>query len=224
MRTIITIDGPSGAGKGTVTRLVAEALGWHLLDSGALYRILGYAGKQAGVSLDDGEKLAELAISLEIAFTPQSNGDIAVWLNGDDITSQIRTEQGGSAASQVAVHPEVRQALLTLQRGFVRAPGLVADGRDMGTVVFPRAAVKIFLTASAEERAKRRHKQLKDMGKSVSLPRLLEDIQARDQRDEARAASPLIAADDAIRIDSTTMSIEEVTQRVLQEAERRSLS
>jgi cytidylate kinase len=223
-RPVLAIDGPSGAGKGTVCQLVAQELGWSLLDSGALYRILGLAAIRAGIDLDDGDSLGQLVHKLNISFDPVSSGELQVLLAGENVTREIRTETAGDSASQVAVHPQVRQALLLLQQNYAQGCGLVADGRDMGTVVFPHAPLKIFLTASAEERANRRYKQLKDKGEDVNVPRLLEEIKARDERDAARSASPLIPADDAIQIDSTAMSVEQVTQTVLAEAKKRGLA
>jgi cytidylate kinase len=223
-RPVLAIDGPSGAGKGTVCQLVAQQLGWSLLDSGALYRILGLAAIRAGIDLDNGDSLGQLVHKLSISFEPGSSGELQVLLAGENVTREIRTETAGDNASQVAVHPKVREALLLLQQNYAQGCGLVADGRDMGTVVFPHAPLKIFLTASAEERANRRYKQLKDKGEDVNVPRLLEEIKARDERDAARSASPLIPAYDAIQIDSTAMSIEQVTQAVLAEAKKRGLA
>ena len=223
-RPVLAIDGPSGAGKGTVCQLVAQELGWSLLDSGALYRILGLAAIRAGIDFDNGDSLGQLVHKLSISFEPGSSDELQVLLAGENVTREIRTETAGDSASQVAVHPKVREALLLLQQNYAQGCGLVADGRDMGTVVFPHAPLKIFLTASAEERANRRYKQLKDKGEDVNVPRLLEEIKARDERDAARSASPLIPADDAIQIDSTAMSIEQVTQTVLAEAKKRGLA
>ena len=213
-RPVISIDGPSGAGKGTAAQLVAQALDWALLDSGALYRIVGYAATEAGIDLDDGTAVAELAQTLDISFQPGDAGVLTL-LAGEDISAAIRTEEGGAAASRVAVHPELRSALMEIQRGFGGNRGLVADGRDMGTVVFPDAPLKIFLTASAEARAERRYKQLKDKGESVNLARLLGDIQERDERDRSRSVSPLLPADDAIVIDSTATPIDAVFDTVM---------
>lgn len=223
-RPVLAIDGPSGAGKGTVCQLVAQELGWSLLDSGALYRILGLAAIRVGIDLDNGAVLGQLVQKLSIGFEPGPCGELQVLLDGENVTRQIRTETAGANASQVAVHTQVRDALLMLQQNYAKGCGLVADGRDMGTVVFPHAPLKIFLTASAEERANRRYKQLKDKGEDVNVPRLLEEIKARDERDAARSASPLIPADDAIQIDSTAMSIEQVTHVVLAEAKKRGLA
>jgi cytidylate kinase len=192
---IMTIDGPSGSGKGTVSRAAARALGWALLDSGALYRLVALAGRQAGVGLDDGPGL--------------------VWLDGKEVTGAIRTEQAGNDASKVAAIPVVRAALLERQRRFAVSPGLVADGRDMGTVVFPQAEVKIFLTASAAERAARRHKQLKEKGVAATLAALSLEIAERDQRDMNRAIAPLVPSADAILLDTTGMSVDAVVERVL---------
>jgi cytidylate kinase len=223
-RPVLAIDGPSGAGKGTVCQLVAQELGWSLLDSGALYRILGLAAIRAGIDLDNGDSLGQLVQMLRIGFDPDPCGEMQVLLAGENVTREIRTETAGDSASQVAVHPQVRAALLLLQQNYAKGCGLVADGRDMGTVVFPNAPLKIFLTASAEERANRRYKQLKDKGEDVNVPRILEEVKARDERDAARSVSPLIPADDAIQIDSTAMSIEQVTHAVLAEAKKRGLA
>ena len=215
---VIAIDGPSGSGKGTLAGLLAARLGWQLLDSGALYRLLAYAAGKHGIALDNEAALAMLAANLDVQFV--AGGII---LEGESVTERIRNEQVGAGASQVAALPAVRDALLQRQRAFREAPGLVADGRDMGTVVFPDAPLKIFLTASAEERARRRYLQLKAKGEDVSLSSLLEEIQARDDRDMNRAVAPLKPAVDAIQLDSTEMSIEEVLERILQEAAQRDL-
>lgn len=211
---VITVDGPSGAGKGTVCARLAQELNWQLLDSGALYRITGLASDRKGLALDDEPAVADVAANLDVRFEPTPLG-VKVILEGDDVTDQIRTEEVGSLASQVAALFEVRTALLQRQRDFQTLPGVIADGRDMGTVVFPQAQVKVFLTASAEERGQRRYKQLTEKGFDASLPALIEDIRARDERDSNRAVAPLKPADDATVIDSTSMTIEEVCNQVL---------
>ena len=208
---VICIDGPSGAGKGTLSQRLAGELGWHLLDSGALYRVVGFAGRLETISLEDSDAVAGIARSLDVDFRPTDDG-VSVWLAGDDVTAHLRTEEGGRDASTVAALPAVREALLLRQQELARAPGLIADGRDMGTVVFPRAPLKIFLTASAEARAELRFHQLQGMGGSVSLARLLTDIEQRDARDQSRIVSPLVPAEDAIVIDSTALSADEVLQ------------
>ena len=208
---VICIDGPSGAGKGTLSQRLATDLDWHLLDSGALYRVVGFAGRLAAVSLEDSDAVAGVARSLDVDFRP-TEGGVSVWLAGEDVTANLRTEEGGRDASTVAALPSVREALLLRQQELARPPGLIADGRDMGTVVFPRAPLKIFLTASAEARAERRFHQLQGMGESVSLARLLTDIQQRDARDQSRTVSPLVPAEDAIIIDSTALTADEVLQ------------
>lgn len=211
---VITVDGPSGSGKGTVCRLLAQELGYRLLDSGALYRLTALAALHHRVSVDNEAALEVLAGHLDVQFDVQDE-EIKIVLEGEDVTRNIRTEEVGMNASRVAAYPKVREALLDRQRAFRQSPGLVADGRDMGTTVFPDAGVKIFLTASAEERADRRHKQLINKGESVSLAALLEDIKARDEQDRNRSASPLVPAADAMVLDCTTMSIEEVLSAVL---------
>lgn len=214
---VVTIDGPSGSGKGTLCQMLAAELGWHLLDSGALYRIVGLAAEREGIAFDDDKALAALAVSLDVKFTPSESGEpSAVILDGEDISGLVRSETTGALASKVAVHDLVREALKSLQRSFSVAPGLVADGRDMGTVIFPEAPVKVYLTASAEERAQRRFKQLKSRGESVNLAALLEDIQLRDERDMNRAVAPLVPAADAVVIDSTGVAIDVVFTQVLE--------
>lgn len=216
---VIAIDGPSGSGKGTLASLVARRLGWHLLDSGALYRLLAFAATGRGIDLDDAPALTVLAANLDVRF----EGELRIVLDGEDVGASIRNEQVGAGASRVAVLPTVREALLGRQRAFREAPGLVADGRDMGTVVFPTAPLKIYLTASAEERARRRYMQLKDKVEGVSLASLLDEIRARDERDTQRAVAPLKPASDAIQLDSTELSIEQVLERILSEAAARGL-
>ena len=208
---VICIDGPSGAGKGTLSQRLATDLGWHLLDSGALYRVVGFAGRLAAVSLEDSDAVAGIARSLDVDFRP-TDGGVSMWLSGEDVTAHLRTEEGGRDASTVAALPAVREALLLRQQELARPPGLIADGRDMGTVVFPDAPLKIFLTASAEARAERRFHQLQGMGESVNLARLLAGIQQRDARDQSRTVSPLVPAEDAIIIASTALSADEVLQ------------
>jgi CMP/dCMP kinase len=212
---IVTIDGPSGSGKGTISRLVARHLGWHLLDSGALYRLVAVAGLRKSLADDDISGHAMLAHSMDVVFGVRPDGNELVTLAGSDVTAEIRSETAGQGASRVAAWPAVRSALLERQRAFARPPGLVADGRDMGTVVFPHAHLKVFLTASPEERALRRYKQLKDKGCDVSLAALSREITERDLRDSTRAVAPLKPAPDATVIDSTGQSIDSVVDRVL---------
>ena len=212
---VLTIDGPSGSGKGTISRLVAQQLGWHYLDSGALYRAVGVAAGWAGLDLDDAGALVRCAFDTQIGFREAGDGELRVLVNGHDATDELRTETAGAAASAIAAIPEVRAALRDRQRAFRQPPGLVADGRDMGTVIFADAPFKVFLTASAEERAERRYKQLKDKGVSVTLAGLLREILARDARDASRAVAPLRPAEDAVRIDTTGLPIATVVERVL---------
>ena len=211
---VITVDGPSGSGKGTVCQKLADTLGFHLLDSGAIYRLTAVAALEATVDLDDEGAVADIAKSLDISFKT-SDGGVLAFLQGRNVSRDIRMETASMGASKVAAHPSVRAILLDRQRAFQQPPGLVADGRDMGTTVFPDAPVKIYLTASAEERAKRRYQQLIDRGESANLRALLEDIEARDTRDMQRSVSPLRPAVDAVELDSTSMSIQEVLDAVL---------
>jgi cytidylate kinase len=221
---VLTIDGPSGSGKGTIAYRVASELGWHLLDSGALYRLTAVAAARAGLA-DAGEsELADIAAGLKVRFASSDDGGQQIFLSGEEVSAEVRDEQCGLMASKIAPLPAVRQALIGLQQSFRKAPGLVADGRDMGTVVFPDAGLKIFLTASAAERAKRRHKQLKDKGIDVSLPALSRDIEDRDRRDSERSVAPLRPADDARVLDSSHLNIGEVVQMVLSWAQELDLA
>lgn len=214
---VLTIDGPSGSGKGTISALVAQKLGWHMLDSGALYRLVALGAVRRGIDFNDISGLTTYAENLDVVFAVGENGpETAILLEGEEVTDDIRTETAGNNASKVAAIPQVRSALLQRQRDFAREPGLVADGRDMGTVVFPAAQVKIFLTASAAERALRRYKQLKEKGISANLADLQAEIAERDERDSKRAVSPLVPASDAVVLDTSEMSIDEVTDKVLQ--------
>ena len=212
---VLTIDGPAGSGKGTIAEHVAQALGWHILDSGALYRLVAVAAQKKNIELDDAVNLSILAQQLDAVFIPREGGGIAIHLEDEEVTNAIRTEDCGRAASQVAAHAGVRKALLERQRAYLVAPGLVADGRDMGTVVFPDATTKVFLTASVEERAKRRFNQLNAKGVDVTLSGLIIDIEERDLRDMNRTEAPLIAASDAVTIDTSELSIEAVVEKVL---------
>ncbi len=212
---VLALDGPSGSGKGTIARRVAGSLGWHLLDSGALYRLVGLAADRRSIDFADEAAIAALAAALDVEFGADEAGNERIRLDGTDVTADVRTEDTGRLASKVAALPAVRTALLDLQKSFRQSPGLVADGRDMGTQVFPDAAVKVFLTATPDERARRRYKQLKDKGIGVSLSALSRDIADRDRRDSERAVAPLRPADDAYVLDSSNKTIEEVTQEVL---------
>ena len=212
---VIAIDGPSGSGKGTVARQVARRLGWHLLDSGALYRLVALAGADRGLAPDDQTGHAAVAAALAAEFQADPAGDERILLDGREVTLALRTEAAGAAASRVAAMPAVRQALYARQRGYARAPGLVADGRDMGTVVFTDAPLKVYLTASAAERAQRRYKQLKEKGLTANLAALSLEIEERDRRDSTRPVAPLRPAPDAFVIDSTGVPVEEVVDRVL---------
>ncbi len=208
---IVTIDGPSGSGKGTVSRLMHKELGWHYLDSGALYRILAFSAESKGIRFTEEAPLAELAKALQIQFIEIPNSEhIGVYLDDREITTQIRTEEMGEKASKVAAFPQVREALVMRQRAFLQAPGLIADGRDMGTVIFPEADLKIFLEASLEERAERRYNQLKKSGVHVTLQSLFSELSQRDMRDRQRVVCPLKPAEDAIIVDTTGMPIEAV--------------
>ena len=207
---VIAIDGPSASGKGTVAAMVANELGFHYLDSGAIYRVTALAALRAGVSLDDESALAQLASRLDVRF---ENGEI--WLNGEKVGNDVRSEASGNAASRIAALPRLRQALLEFQRGFLKAPGLVADGRDMGSVVFPDAALKIFLTASAEVRAERRYKQLMEKGIHANLSQILQDLQQRDARDSARSVAPLQKFADAHLLETSSLNIAEAVAEVL---------
>ncbi|MDH5190521.1 MAG: (d)CMP kinase [Gammaproteobacteria bacterium] len=212
---VVTIDGPSGSGKGTISLTIAQKLGWHFLDSGALYRLLALSLLNKNLSFDDESVMADMARGLDIHFSAETGGEVEIYLENKQVTNEIRTEKCGNAASKVAAVPAVREALLERQRGFRQPPGLVADGRDMGTVVFPDAPLKIFLTASAEERAKRRYNQLKQKGIDANLAALQDEIAERDKRDAGRAVSPLKAAEDAVIMDSTHMGIDEVVAQVM---------
>lgn len=218
---VIAIDGPSGSGKGTIARHVARHLGWHLLDSGALYRLVALAGLRAGLPAFEVAGHARLAASLDVRFGMDERGEEEILLEGEDVTRELRAEATGEAASRVAAWQDVRSALLGRQRAFARPPGLVADGRDMGSIVFRDAGLKIFLTASAEIRAQRRYKQLKEKGLGVSLAALSAEIAERDRRDTTRAVAPLIAVPEAILVDSTALTIEEVVGRVIELARER---
>jgi cytidylate kinase len=218
---VIAIDGPSGVGKGTVARAVARRLGWHFLDSGSLYRILALAAEKAGIAGSDPAGVAALAPRLDIKFDLQGDENERIIVDGEELSARVRAETSGQLASVIAVHPQVRGALLARQRAFRRPPGLVADGRDMGTVVFPDAGLKIFLDASADERARRRLIQLRKAGIESNIRALREEIRERDVRDRSRSVSPLKAADDAVTIDTTELSVDAVLARVGQLIEAR---
>ena len=210
---VVTLDGPGGSGKGTIAMRLAHNLGWHFLDSGALYRLVAVAAMDRGIGANEENALGRVAEILDVSFGVSDEGMI-ILLDGNYITGRLRTEDVSVFASRIAAYPDVRAALVHRQRAFRKPPGLVADGRDMGTVIFPDAVLKIFLTASAEARAERRYKQLKEKGESVNLSRLFRDIKMRDERDSTRAVSPLRAAEDAHILDSTEMSIEQVLQEI----------
>ncbi len=211
---IITIDGPSGSGKGTISRILAEQLGFHYLDSGALYRLLGLVAVRHGIEISINADLTQLAKNMDVSFQAKADGHNIVLLEGEDVTDELRTEETGALASRVAENPRVRSALLERQHQFARLPGLVADGRDMGTKVFPEAQLKIFLTASIEERASRRYKQLLEKGENVKLRALEEQVRSRDKRDMNRETSPLAAATDAVEVDSSDLTIQEAVDSV----------
>jgi cytidylate kinase len=220
---IVTIDGPSSSGKGTISRIVAARVGWNLLDSGALYRLVAFGGIQRNLDPDDVEEHVAVARSMRVEFGLVGAGEEHVILDGQNVTQKIRTEQAGAGASRVAAWPAVRAALTARQRSFASPPGLVADGRDMGTVIFPEARLKVFLTASAEERAQRRHKQLIEKGSAASLAALSREIAERDLRDSTRQVAPLKPAPDALLLDSTGLSIDAVVERVLSLGRERGL-
>ena len=211
---IITIDGPSGSGKGTISRILAEQLSFHYLDSGALYRLLGLVAVRHGIEISINANLTQLAKNMDVSFQAKADGHNIVLLEGEDVTDELRTEETGALASRVAENPRVRSALLERQHQFARLPGLVADGRDMGTKVFPEAQLKIFLTASIEERASRRYKQLLEKGENVKLRALEEQVRSRDKRDMNRETSPLAAATDAVEVDSSDLTIQEAVDSV----------
>ncbi|NRA19333.1 MAG: (d)CMP kinase [Oceanospirillaceae bacterium] len=221
---VITVDGPSGSGKGTICKLLAAKLGWNLLDSGALYRLTALAAKHHGVAVDDEDALQVLAAHLDVQFVVQpGEGEIQVILEGESVTKELRLEETGSVASIIAAIPGVRRALLDRQKEFAQAPGLIADGRDMGTVVFPEAQLKVYLDASVEERASRRYKQLINKGLDASLEVILADLKQRDERDMQRAVAPLRPAEQALVLDSTSLSIDQVLEIVLEEARHKGL-
>lgn len=220
---VLAVDGPSGSGKGTVCRMLSTRLGWHLLDSGALYRLTAVAGSRAGLGSDDRAGHAAVAARMAVVFAVTAQGDERIMLDGQEVTGLVRAEQTGQGASRVAAWPEVRAALLARQRSFAEPPGLVADGRDMGTVVFPEAPLKIFLTATPDERALRRYNQLKDKDSAVSLAALSREIAERDLRDSTRSVAPLRPASDAFVIDSTGVAVEAIVERVIELGRARAL-
>lgn len=220
---VVTVDGPGGSGKGTLSRLLAGQLHWHWLDSGAIYRLLALSAERNQIDPTDADALANAALALQVEFRASQNDEPATLLAGEDVTPELRTETCGAAASKVASIPAVRDALLQRQRDFRQDPGLVADGRDMGTVVFPQAELKLFLTASLEERAQRRYKQLKAQGLAITMSDLLGEISARDERDANRTAAPLRPADDAIVIDCSEMTIDEMLATAMAHIRERKL-
>ena len=221
---VITVDGPSGSGKGTICKLLAAKLGWNLLDSGALYRLTALAAKHHGVAVDDEDALQVLAAHLDVQFVVQEGEDeLQVILEGESVTKELRLEETGTLASIIAAIPGVRRALLDRQREFSHSDGLIADGRDMGTVVFPGAQLKVYLDASVEERASRRYKQLINKGLDASLEVILADLKQRDERDMQRAVAPLKPAEDALVLDSTSLTIDQVLEAVLEEARHKGL-
>ena len=213
---VVTIDGPSGSGKGTISKRLADCLGWNYLDSGALYRTLSIAALNRGLDLTNELAVAALVQEIDLRFGAGPDGCWGVWLDGVEIGDQLQTESVGKAASIIAVHPQVRAALFDLQKTFRKHPGLVADGRDMGSVVFPDAKHKIYLTASAEARGKRRYKQLIEKGIDASLPKIIHDIELRDRRDKGRSVSPLTVPDGALYLDSTESTIDETVRCVME--------
>lgn len=222
MVPVITIDGPGGSGKGTVSKIIADRFKFNILDSGAMYRVLAYAALKSGIDLTDENKLYELGVSMNLTFSPIEDG-VATILDGENISRKIRNEEVGGAASKIATLPKVRLSLLEKQRQFAQLPGLVGDGRDLGTVVFPDAQVKVFLDASAEERANRRVKQLQEKGQPADFAQILSEIKERDHRDRTRPIAPLVPADGALVIDSTSLSIEEVVNLIIDEAKAKNI-
>lgn len=219
----LTIDGPSGVGKGTAARHISQRFGWHMLDSGAMYRVAAIAATDAGIATTDAVNVANCVRDMEVRFDFDVAGAARIWLDGQEVTQRVRSESAGMAASEIAVHPAVRDALLSAQRAFLKAPGLVADGRDMGSIVFADAPLKCFLDASAEERARRRHEQLSKAGTDAILADVLADITARDARDRNRSVAPLVPAEDAVVIDTTHLDVAAVTQQIIANMQDRGL-
>lgn len=213
---VITVDGPSGTGKGTISLLLAKHLGWHYLDSGAIYRVLALAAKKQSIAYDDTERLLALASNLDLDFEINDSNSVKVLLNNKDVTREVRSESCGKNASLISSNPQIRAALLERQRDFAKSPGLITDGRDMGTVVFPRATLKLYLNATLEERAKRRYSQLQLLGNAVNLEQVVDELAKRDERDTNRAHSPLKPAADAIIIDTTNLNITQLFGFVLE--------